>query len=665
MSELDPNLAQSSSPGNIASGVNPEMSMNPEALFSTRSLVDQAGFTRTQFDIADTSGNSTLAVEFRAREELPITKADEALHVVVSDDVKPEHTKLDEYGSWVQDRTGGENYDGVVLGMPSADNVERQSDRIYSSAIEGGKERVVLHAPATAEGVIDVAIQVALHGGGDAKRTSQLVELRRTLVDSPTPELTDRIMKLALSMPNPEEGFMLAALDLAGVTEAQDQASELVRSFDRRNAVHNLGEVTVERIGADAYAQPGETIPADTIDEVRKAGLVVVHTTQTYPENGEIVSTSGHTDGSVPRDTVHFSMNHAVSSHMGGPGSSGGNFAARPFTIVASMAGMLEQNGAPVRMADVDTFFLADSNNAVKIPEDTVIIEVARKTGAKQGIVQTDGRWLLDVDMLASAEGVSQIAEELQELSELPGYRRSDAVSALANALTQHGDIDLALSIHNTKNQVLYGLGAQFEGQDNDTPEWAALRDQAKQTETDMVAIESMFPQGTKLDGGALSQLLGNSDVLSTNATLAALLQEATRKVMVALAIAKSGGKDFPKGGSHYTTGYGNFQAINNRLADMIGVPTGLHAHSADARIEQELGAIKQQVETRMVLPDGSTTRIGFDWTKINSGGLRYNLGNASAPQRYKAMKTGLLTFTSKAQVEASTRDNVPYSVYG
>lgn len=654
MSEQDPNIPPSRGPEENAPGLSPELSANPEALFSKRSLPDQAGFVRTQFDILNPSGDSSLTVEFRAREELPITEAYDALHIVLSDDIKPEHTNLDEYGSWVQDRTGGENYDGVVLGIPSAETVERQTDRIYSAAIEGGKDRIVLHAPATTEGVIDVAIQLCVVGKGDTERITQLVELRNTLSDSPSQEVADRILKLALSLPSSEEGFMLAALDLSGVPGAQERAVELVRAFDYKNAVYNLGEVIVEKIGVGSYIQPGERVPVEKIEEVRQAGLVAVHTTQTYPENGAITSTSGHTDGTVPRDTVHFSMNHAVSSHMSG------NFEARPFTIVAPLAGMLEENGAPVRMADVDTYFLADADNSVHIPEGTVVIEMTKNPGSEPGILQPDGRWLLNVDRLTSAEGVSQLANELQVMSELPGYRISDAVSQFADYLVQYGDIDLDQSIHDAGNEVLHGLGSQFEGQENDTPEFAKRRDLAKQAEADMIAIKSMFPENTKLDSTVLSQLLSNSEVLTENTTLGRILQEATRKVFVAQAIAKNGGKDFPKGGSHYTTGSGSFQKINNSIAESIGVPVGLHTHSADAQLEQELGKMREEVETRMSLSDGSIARIEFDWTKIDPGSLKYNLGNASAPQRYKAMRSGLLTFAAKIQ-EGPSVDDVQY----
>jgi len=172
-----------------------------------------------------------------------------------------------------------------------------------------------------------------------------------------------------------------------------------------------------------------------------------------------------------------------------------------------------------------------------------------------------------------------------------------------------------------------------------------------------MIAIKSMFPQGTKLDAVVLSQLLSDSEVLSTNATLGTILREATRKVLVAQAIARNGGKDFPKGGSHYTTGSGNFQKMNNSIAESIGVPVGLHTHSADAQIEQELGGMRQAVETRMTLSDGSTPRIEFDWTKIDPARLKYHLGNASAPQRYRAMQSGLLTFAAKLREEPPIDD--------
>ncbi|MEI6170086.1 MAG: hypothetical protein WCP56_03790 [Candidatus Saccharibacteria bacterium] len=620
--------------------------------YTTTELVDQAGFSRTQFDFDDGSG-TILSIEFRGREELPVTNDEGALHVVLSDDVRPEHTKLDEYGSWAQDVTGAGNGQGAILERPTLDTHGTQTERIYSAAIEAHKDKITLHVPGTTEGVIDTAIQLSNRGIGDPKRGPELVKLRESITTARIPELDDRILKLALSSKGGEAGLMLATLELAGVEGAKKEAEAAVEDIDHQAAVYNLGAEAVRESGVEHFAHPGEVVSQDKIEKIREAGLVAVHTTPTLPVGGIIKSTSGHTNGEMPRDTIHWSMNHAVSSHLGG------NFMARPYTVVAPLAGLVESNGAPARMADVDTYFVSDSEDSVKLPEGTIVIEMANSKPEESGVIQEGDRWLLDTERLKSSAEIEILASEIQEINGPSSVYDTDPVASLARKLTTRGDIDLETSIYQAKQAARYGFEIEAEGKEYDKPEYAESRARIRETEADATKLEAFFPEGTKLDEKSLLALLKDNETLAGNKYLQSLLSEGVRKVLVAEAIKKNGGKDFPKGGAHYTTGGNDFQLKNNQLADELGVSTGLHANSADHGLEQATWEQKNKVETRVPLPDGSSERIEFDWTSIESGSIRYWLAMASPAQRQKAMATGLLTFSDKAKQKQDTGSSI------
>lgn len=106
--------------------------------------------------------------------------------------------------------------------------------------------------------------------------------------------------------------------------------------------------------------------------------LALVHITRYKPhknEKGNLVlkSLATATDLKYPRNTLHFTINHHVESHLVG------DWQDAPYVIIVPFPKMLSKNGKPMGLSSVDTFFEVGLNEDLELPKETCFIEPTDK----------------------------------------------------------------------------------------------------------------------------------------------------------------------------------------------------------------------------------------------------------------------------------------------
>ena len=146
---------------------------------------------------------------------------------------------------------------------------------------------------------------------------------------------------------------------------------------------------------------------------------LTVHATKYMPrrdENGNmyIPSTAmARNFASVPRNTVHTTMNHVVASHFSG------NWDTMPIVILAPFNSVTQKNGNPAEVAGTDTYWSVDPDKGFQLPPDAVII----KPDNNGPVYNVDGNIVTyKTDNYTPAE-VQQILSMLSE-EELQKYNR-------------------------------------------------------------------------------------------------------------------------------------------------------------------------------------------------------------------------------------------------
>ncbi len=99
-----------------------------------------------------------------------------------------------------------------------------------------------------------------------------------------------------------------------------------------------------------------------------------VHATKYMPKHHKdgtmyIPTTAMSTDFNIPRTTVHVTLNHVVTAHIGG------NWNDMPIVILAPYNDVTEKNGNPAEVAGTDTYWSANPDTGLILPKDTYIVQ--------------------------------------------------------------------------------------------------------------------------------------------------------------------------------------------------------------------------------------------------------------------------------------------------
>ncbi len=318
-----------------------------------RSYVDSDGTERQIYTLKSKDGKP-VEVVFYSPEEIPFN----------GDVVSDKHVMiLGEQPKWRSKKewdTFGHNIATESLGGVNSPSMSHQTERV----LEGNG---LIFAESNPTAILDLAMILT----GDSSKEDQN-DRRNAHLKIITPraqEMMDKIIACKLYDSNGKrrnassyEGEVLTLLALAGNNEAQE-------ILDRSYELMQKQDAETEAELQDQIAEMGERNKDS--EDMKIEDLVAVHATRYLPKTisgtPTIRTTFDATGWEVPRDTVHFSLNHHVAGHMYG------SWDGAPYVVISSLGDMMETNGKPASLNTVDTYFEATPGTGVKLPESTWI----------------------------------------------------------------------------------------------------------------------------------------------------------------------------------------------------------------------------------------------------------------------------------------------------
>ncbi len=138
-----------------------------------------------------------------------------------------------------------------------------------------------------------------------------------------------------------------------------------------------------------------------------------VHTTRFEPEISKdgtraILTTAMVSNYELPRATVHITLNQVVRSN------SGGNWDNASIVILAPYKDVVSLNGQPQEVATEDTYFIANPDTGLVLPESTYIVRGSSKCAKLFEIGKNDATYKTD----------HFTDEEIEEILSLDDYAR-------------------------------------------------------------------------------------------------------------------------------------------------------------------------------------------------------------------------------------------------
>ncbi|HUQ85776.1 MAG TPA: hypothetical protein VM077_05605 [Candidatus Limnocylindrales bacterium] len=617
-----------------------------KTIINAEPVVDQEGFERTRFIVGD-----GVSIIFRGREQLPEfpDSSSDRKTVVLTVDEKPLQTSGEDFDAWLAKMNSGR-------GEPVKDT---------------GFETEIL-ASTSPLGIVDASLQLIDQGVGKAELKPDLENLRQKIktrqIDDAVLNLFDQIYvsgavdtATGLVFGNNMEGVgthnlsvdgpMLVALALGGDEQA-------IRILDlKREVVNFIDESDIElatmpdggiepkiKPGEKRIKQPGEALTTDEIDLIKNAHLVAAHTTGTRPEVTDTstgISTVRPTgeynigeDSQYPRSTIHWSLNHAVESHIRG------NFNDRPFTVVAPLDELARMNGAPAVLYGVDTYFSLNPGNGLSIPENATIIETHMDESSK--FISKEGNTVRLRDRDITSEDLKELVEYVH-VNFIPDYP-GDVASLIAGDLIATGQFD--------------SLSKNMDKIDNPTsedmdPENQELLNQWRPLVSLVKAEISANPNLKTSEGTAivLKKLLNGDIPIQEHSDLEPLLTEATRRFLVNKTVESYGGKVVKSDGNSAYIEDEAFREKEEEIASTIGIRLGKHTDLAEGKFEdtysKALSKALTVIPSDQELSESSDETATFNWAKYDDKAIWGSLYQAPWQTRRWATSMGLLTFST------------------
>lgn len=158
--------------------------------------------------------------------------------------------------------------------------------------------------------------------------------------------------------------------------------------------------------------------------------MVAVRMTDAIPviENGQVkvLTAMAATKGEYPRASSHWALNRKVESH------SKGNWDTRRLAIVSPMDGMVRENGVPLALDQLDTYWAVPES--VKLPEGTTILY--HRDAA------TDPR-LIELQKICKEQKVGVVFQEVDDLSV---ERVNGRIQEMGYGALGGGDVELKVA---------------------------------------------------------------------------------------------------------------------------------------------------------------------------------------------------------------------------
>lgn len=322
---------------------------------------DDEGNERTVFTFANKNG-APVKVVFYSPDELPYTADAITGREAFIYGEKPKNRSSEEWQAFV---------DKTKNSSKSKQAPVDSSPVVLNEAINSGAS--ILFIEATPQHLLDLAFTLGREDKDLQDGRNQAVQQKLT------PQVTaiiDRIIagKIIddtgeLNVETNYNGEALAIQALMGDKKAQEILEEKWRVLDEMNKKQEQVDTTESR-------QLWETKRKEGLGskELQLEDLVVVHLTNYCPSQDasgqyEMQNTFNASEWSVPRNTIHFALNHPVQAN------SGGSWDDMPYAIIAPLDKMVEANGKPYILNPVDTSFEVSPGDRLKLPEGTIIVQ--------------------------------------------------------------------------------------------------------------------------------------------------------------------------------------------------------------------------------------------------------------------------------------------------
>jgi hypothetical protein len=583
-----------------------------ERIVSTEVVKDQHGFLRTRFFV-----DESHSFVFRGREDLPELESSPefATTEVLTKDEFPAYTPQEDYKKWAA-----------------------QTDETDNKAAETATKREFI-ASDSPLGIVDAAIKISAIQETEDYHKAYLQELREKMVSGTCDEevlaLYDNIVVAGVISENGKlisgeaspDGPMIVALALAGDQATKNILSlrqQVLQEYDQRKNVNETGE---------PLKHPGAPLNEEELRLLDDAKLVAVHTTSSYPlplgtTGMRTIFPTGEFDtGTVkhyPRSTIHWSLNHPVTSHMSG------SFSDRPITIVSPLSELARENGAPDVLAGVDTYFAFDPGRPQVISPKTAIIKLQERDGAF--IEQSSEGYSIRATQLTS--------KDLQQLRDLiyENQQATERSADLVHDIIQEAQFDDLYSNWIAKKPDK--LSQLPEVQEYNVP-YKSMHNLVI-SQLPEVYSENEYKDKVKQ---TVASLIDGTTELGNYPVLHGLIVETTRKLLVQKAIRKFGGEVVRSNADSQFIFDAEFSEKEKELQEKIGLRGGLHASSAEGFLEEVFDEVRN-VPTR-AREDGSGRGV-FKWDKYNDEMLWKSMVNCSPQARRQLVRSGMLNFTPK-----------------
>lgn len=307
-----------------------------ERLFHPSEQTDQFEFKRRVYKY------NGLTFSFRGREELPIVPIiQEAESILLGS--TPIRISPKDFGNYTEE-VQGKNYD-----------VKEARHFIATKDIHGVIALAQLLNPD------DGLLISSVNEIKDGIYSSKVLEIIDSLIACNWISEVDTTWKSEIG----KSGADAEAVVIASLL-GDEEAVEYVKQQKQKLSI--LDKIREGRRIADLEPQWQylERFPAPKISD-----LVGVHATKYRPretnDGFEIPTTGEATNWTYLRNTCHISLNHKVRSHLGG------NWNLTPFTIIAPFELMLQANGNPTAIDELDTWWVRNPGETLKFPNASLV----------------------------------------------------------------------------------------------------------------------------------------------------------------------------------------------------------------------------------------------------------------------------------------------------
>ena len=493
--------------------------------FQFEVIEDEKGLGRFVYEL-----NDGTRIFIKDPSEIPSIKLEGNSFVLTPEEVPPGGNQED-YDTWIRTNTSGE--------------IDESSNIIVNNTVLGA---------------LDLAMLLIKKGEQNPESAQSIIELREKIsedkVDEQVLELFDKYLaagfvseKLIYSY----DGLMLLAMSLCGDEKA---TSEI------RQREINLEEYAEQ---FESGLEPGTKLNREQLEKIANEHLVAVHTTYTEADGDSFAlqSLSTHRRDSI-RSTLHWSLNHAVVSHISG------DFKGRDTTVVSRLESLARDNGSPAVIYGVDTYFTMDPKEELIISKDldeSLVISFVESGKDSNPFSYKGNTLIINKDRL-EGDGLKSILDEIALENFDPQYKLASLIDSIVRESSNS-----EITEKDNPLQILVKKKCQSEGIES------------RQASEEI--IESILNGTIKLDDYP-SRIYEDIEynISYRVASLRDQIQEFVRKLIVDSTITRFGGNIVKSDGTSAYIETTGFDERVGRLASDLGIRMGLHAYQSENRLE-------------------------------------------------------------------------------